>query len=103
MIEVDPEPLLLKGVKRIYYIKYPSNTMVSGIRDAWKIASETAYRISQRLGIEKYRVEFIDNEPIGTKYIVYRYRLYTGERWVASIRIVSLNRALHMVVVTSSV
>lgn len=103
LIEVDPEPLLLKGVRRIYYIKSTSISRVNSIRDAWKIAGEVAYKLSHRLEINKYKLEFIDNEPIGTNYMLYRFRLFTEDKWVASIRIVTHKNSLHIVVATTSI
>ncbi len=101
-IDVNAEPLLLKGVKKIYYVRYPKKIYISDIRDAWIVANQVAYKISQILGLEEYTVDFKDNEDIGTDYILYRFRIYARDRHLASIRFVTKENALYMIVVTTS-
>jgi len=101
-ITVDAEPLLLKGVKKIYYVKYNEKKCISSIRDAWIIANKVAYGVAKKLRLDDYIVDFTDNEDIGTNYILYRFRIYVGDKHVASIRIVTKDNNLHMIVVTTS-
>ncbi len=46
------------------------------------------------------RVEFSENEPIGTNYMLYKYRAFDGDRFVASCRAVVRRRVLEEVVCT---
>ena len=101
-ITIDAEPLLLKGVKKIYYVKYNEKKYVSGIRDAWVIANKVAYGVARKLELGNYVIDFTDNEDIGTDYILYRFRIYEEGKHVASIRIVTKDNNLHMIVVTTS-
>jgi len=100
---VDAEPLLLKGVKKIYYVKYDEKKRVSSIRDAWIIANKVAYEVAKKLRLDNYIVDFTDNEDIGTKYLLYRFRIYVRDKHVASIRVVTKDNNLHMIVVTTSI
>jgi len=102
-ITVDAEALLLKGVKRIYYVRYYEKKRISSIKDAWIIANKVAFGVAKKLGLNEYIVHFTDNEDIGTAYILYRFRIYIGDKHVASIRIVTKDNNLHMIVVTTSI
>ncbi len=100
LIPVNPEPLLLRGVKKIYYVRIDEKPSVKGIRDIWVLANKVAYKIMRELEIDNYRLEFLNNENIGSSYMLYRYRIYMDNRHIASIRIVTRNNNLYQIVTT---
>ncbi len=103
ILEVDPKPLYKKGVRKIYYLKFSEPLYIKDISGAWDIARKVNNTIVKLLGISNTRLMFMDNENIGSKFMLYRFRIYLDNRHIASIRLVSREKLLSLVVVTTSI
>jgi len=78
--EVDS--LKKKGINRIVEVKTSEFTL-SSLREVKEYVHKLAKEVSKKLNIKIDRIEFTGNEDIGTRYILYRFRLYTGRRYIA--------------------
>ncbi len=78
--EVDS--LRKKGIRRVIEVKTSEFTL-SNLKEVKEYVQKLAEEVSKKLGIKINSIEFTGNEDIGTRYILYRFRLYTGQRYIA--------------------
>ena len=78
--EVDS--LRKKGIRRVIEVKTSEFTL-SNLKEVKEYVQKLAEEVSKKLGIKINSIEFAGNEDIGTRYILYRFRLYSGQRYIA--------------------
>ena len=103
MKEVNAGPVRVRGIGKIYY--FSLEALVRDINDARAIASMVAVKLNRLIGIDRYRLTFIDNESIGLDYILYRFRVYTypENKYAYSLRIVAYKNRFRMGVATINI
>ncbi len=92
--EVDS--LRKKGIQRVIEVK-TSDFTLSNLRDVKEYVHKLSEEVSKKLGRKIDRIEFIGNEDIGTRYILYRFRLYTGDRYIACRIVTYFNRHIQTI------
>lgn len=92
--EVDS--LRKKGINKVIEVK-TGDLILSGLKDVkeyvWKVAEE----VSKKLGVEIDDIKFMGNEDIGARYILYRFRLYSGQRYIACRVVTYFNRHIQTI------
>ena len=92
------ESLASRGVEHVVYVD-PGDQKVESIADVNRLVESVANEFSRRYGVEIEDIEFRDNEDIGSRYILYRYRLYHRGGYIGCRVVTFLNR-VHLILLT---
>lgn len=96
----EPQSLKSKGIGLIYECSSISYKF-SNINDLYNIIRSIANKLSNYLNINLDNIDFRSNEPIGTDYIVYKFRIYPSSlsRHYCSCRVITYkNKAIRIIV-----
>jgi|Deesub1362B_J571_1020462.scaffolds.fasta_scaffold00003_623 DMSO/TMAO reductase YedYZ molybdopterin-dependent catalytic subunit len=96
-----PKPLYKKGIGLIYECT-EVDAEFEDISDLEELAKEVVNKLSEKLRFSVKDIVFIDNEDIGSNYILYRFRVWSNliSDLACSIRIVTYNDTVKMIIST---
>ncbi len=77
---LDAPSLDKKGVKKVAYFKYKAE--FKSLSDVWRHVKFLGEIIRHELGVDYREIVFMDNEDIGSVYILYRFRYLTEDGYI---------------------
>jgi len=72
--------LARKGIRKVAY--HRTEERLADITDVWVYVKRLRRVVEEELGIEIIDTVFMDNEDIGTHYMIYRFRYIVGEGYI---------------------
>ncbi len=96
-LKTPPRALSGKGIGRVLECLDVGKELANPLADIGELLVRL---LGGYLSPPAVRVEFSENEPIGTNYVLYKYHAFDGDRFVASCRAVVRRRVLEEVVCT---
>ncbi len=96
----EADSLRKKGISHIIEVKN-DEVLIDGISKAWEYVNELSESLSRDFGFKIGRIVFMGNEDIGSRYILYRFRLYINNRYIGCRIVTFLNRHIQTILTVS--
>ncbi len=82
-----------KGISHIIEV-FHTEIQIDGVKRAREYVEVLSREIENKFGLKIDGIEFTGNEDIGSRYILYRFRLYTKDGYIGCRIVTFFNRHL---------